>query len=74
MTGLIWCTMKKRKEVKWAQCTREERAYRKAVDAEYGNKGEHFRGISVAQARNRNRYYQLLKHWCELKKATDAKT
>lgn len=68
--------MKKRKsqrEPKWAQLSELERAYKKVKAADKGYSALRFRHLeSVKDKRDRNRYYQLLKHWCELKKKSDA--
>ena len=77
--------MKKTKQIKWAQLTPLERAYQKARQAEKYHTGLDFTGPfgvqtrmlrherNKIQKREHNRYYQLLGHWCALKKSNDAK-
>lgn len=65
--------------MKWAQLSPIERAYQKAkrVDNGFGFIGDFPKSIlprSLRYQRERNRYYQLLGHWCKLKKANDAQS
>lgn len=61
---------------KWAQLTPQERAYRKVRQAERYHTG--IRDVPISRKgdkmlqREHNRYYQLLGHWCKLKKSNDA--
>lgn len=62
---------------KWAQLSKEERAYRRVTELDRGGQFSILRSRnreheSISFKRRRNRYYQLLCHWCALKKATDA--
>lgn len=64
------------KRVKWAQLSKVERAYQKAMQVDQG--GDYFRltrrevaARGIQFKRERNRYYQLLAHWCSLKKVKD---
>lgn len=63
-------------KVKWAQLSPLDRAYEKARQAEgYNNRYLEIRRReleSTRQKRERNRYYQLLGHWCRLKRESDA--
>lgn len=65
---------------KWAQMTPIERAYERAKKAEgYCGRFSHVGALprwqsSVREKRECNRYYQLLGHWCDLKKASDAQS
>lgn len=61
------------KKVKWAQLTKLERAYER-VDRNNNYFNTSRKGISKNEARKRNKYYQLLGHWCKLKKEADAQT
>lgn len=75
--------MKKTKQTKWAQLTPLERAYQKARNAEKYHCGLDFSGPfgvksrmlpherDEIQKREYNKYYQLLAHWCALKKSKD---
>jgi len=70
--------MKKRvkhKTVKWAQLSKLERAYQKAKKYDRNFMfDEPLRSERSAQyKRDRNRYYQLLGHWCKLKKEQESK-
>jgi len=66
----------KAKELKWAQLLPVERAYQKMRKAEgYRNRYLEIRDRrfeSAQDKRDRNRYYQLLSHWCKLETASDA--
>lgn len=58
---------------KWAQLSPLERAYKKAKDADdrgYSCLRPHF-DKSKEYQRGYNRYYQLLGHWCKLKKESE---
>lgn len=64
---------------KWAQMTPEERAWERVTEAKgvnkfgYGNNyPESFKDRQYY--RERNRYYQLLNHWCVLKKERESRT
>lgn len=63
---------------KWAQLSPLARAYEKAHQAdsgEFSRLNSRIRDIEDVQyKRRRNRYYQLLGHWCKLKKANDAQS
>lgn len=63
---------------KWAQLTKEERAYEKLKsvrDFSFLRETAEMRKLYTTQdKRDRNRYYQLLGHWCALKKSNDAQT
>ena len=69
---------KAKKQIKWAQLLPIERVYLKMRRAEgYNNRYLEKRSReleSLRDKRERNRYYQLLCHWCKLKIATDAKS
>ena len=56
---------------KWAQMSKVERAWLK-LKAATGEWGPSRKGLSKFEARERNRYYQLLEHWAKLKKESGA--
>lgn len=62
---------------KWAQLSRIERAYKKAIQADGGGaysclNPRDRKNETKREKRGRNRYYQLLRHWCELRRLSDA--
>lgn len=67
---------KPKEETRWAQLPEIERAYMRVKAADKGGYSaltKRFREIeSTREKRERNTYYQLLKHWCDLKKKADA--
>lgn len=64
------------KKIKWAQMSDLERAYQRAMGAEradFSSVRKRDRSLeSKEYKRARNRYYQLLGHWCKLKKSNEA--
>lgn len=57
---------------KWAQLSKLERAYKKVQSVnEYMFKYTSKKDLTKRDARERNRYYQLLRRWAELKKESE---
>lgn len=65
---------KKTKIIKWAQLSPIERAYQKAKKADrcYSVLYRNRKLETKKDKQERNRYYQLLGHWCKLKKESEA--
>lgn len=65
----------KHKTVKWAQLSKLERAYLKAkkYDRNFMFDATLRSERSTQYKRDRNRYYQLLGHWCKLKAELESK-
>ncbi len=60
---------------KWAQLSRLGRAYEKVKSCnEYLFRDVKIKDLTIRQARERNRYYQLLGHWYKLKKEIESNT
>jgi hypothetical protein len=60
-------------KIKWAQMTKLERAYTKFKSCnDYSFRHSKLEDLSLYAARERNRYYQLLQHWCKLKKEAES--
>lgn len=63
-------------DVKWAQKSPQERAWDKlhARDVEQWGMKYYREILTMKDARSRNRYYQLLRHWIKVKEANEPKS